>query len=339
MAILTIQHTNVTGGLNPTFSNAAAGGDAYPNTGVQTLEVKNSTSAAVTVTITAQTACNQGTLHAQAFSIPAAATLLLGPFAAQFYNDTLGNVNCTYSTTFQPPPGAPATALGAGTYLGIGVYRYAVTFVTASGETTAGTEISVTTTSGNQLVTLTGLPIGPGGTTQRKIYRTSVGGAAGSEKLLATIADNTTVSYVDAVPDGSLGAVLPASNTAGIAPPGAAAVATAAGTTLGVGAYRYQVTFVNAGGETTGGVEFTITTTTSNTNVNLTSIPTGPTGTTQRKIYRTAVGGAAGTEKLVTTIADNTTTTFTDNVADASLGVAIPTSNTAVAVQVAATAP
>src|SRR5262249_42315303 len=39
---------------------------------------------------------------------------------------------------------------------------------------------------------------------------------------------------------------------------------------------------------------------------------------TQRKIYRTKVGGSS--YFLLTTLADNTSTTYTDNIADASLG-------------------
>jgi hypothetical protein len=108
--------------------------------------------------------------------------------------------------------------------------------------------------------------------------------------------------------------------------PGAPTLATATGSTLGVGAYKYQLTFV-VGGETSGGTEASITTTSGNTNVNLTAIPLGPTGCTARGVYRTAVGGATGTEKLVAYINDNTSTTYTDSLADGSLGAAIPTSN------------
>lgn len=57
--------------------------------------------------------------------------------------------------------------------------------------------------------------------------------------------------------------------------------------------------------------------------VDLTGIPLGPAGTTARKIYRT-VAGNTGNFRLVTTINDNTTTTFADNISDASLGVSAP---------------
>lgn len=59
----------------------------------------------------------------------------------------------------------------------------------------------------------------------------------------------------------------------------------------------------------------------------LTNIARGPAGTIARKVYRTA---AAGSQlKLVTTIADNTTETYTDSTADGSLGANVPTNNTA----------
>lgn len=64
--------------------------------------------------------------------------------------------------------------------------------------------------------------------------------------------------------------------------------------------------------------------TVSSKQANITSIATGAAGTIGRAIYRTAAGGAAGTEKYVGVIWDNTTTTFTDNIADASLGSGMP---------------
>lgn len=56
-------------------------------------------------------------------------------------------------------------------------------------------------------------------------------------------------------------------------------------------------------------------------------VPLGSPGATGRKIYRTV---AAGSQlKLVGTIADNTTTSYTDHTTDASLGANVPTSSTA----------
>jgi hypothetical protein len=55
------------------------------------------------------------------------------------------------------------------------------------------------------------------------------------------------------------------------------------------------------------------------------AIAIGASAVTSRKLYRTAVGGSQ--LKLLTTIADNVTTTYTDSTADASLGANAPTSD------------
>ncbi len=111
------------------------------------------------------------------------------------------------------------------------------------------------------------------------------------------------------------------------APASAPTLAKATGSTLGVGIYQYLVTYLTQGGETTAGTSGSVTTTTGNTNVNLTNIPIGPStpsipsiatnNVIGRNIYRTTVGGS--TFYLLAAIADNTTTTYTDNAADSSL--------------------
>ena len=68
-------------------------------------------------------------------------------------------------------------------------------------------------------------------------------------------------------------------------------------------------------------------------NVNhLIAIPTGVSGTTARKLYRTAIGSSQ--LKLLDTLANNSTTTYADTVGDAALGANAPTSNTAAANQI-----
>jgi hypothetical protein len=59
--------------------------------------------------------------------------------------------------------------------------------------------------------------------------------------------------------------------------------------------------------------------------VGLSGISTGPSGTSARKIYRTARNGT--TFKLLTTLADNTTTTYLDNTVDGSLGANLTTTD------------
>jgi len=102
-----------------------------------------------------------------------------------------------------------------------------------------------------------------------------------------------------------------------------------------VGSHSWKVTFVRSISGFTGSYETSegaasnvVTISSSAKDVNLTNIPLGPAGvTTARKIYRT-VAGDTGSYLLVGTIADNSTTTFTDNVADGSLGAAAPATNT-----------
>ncbi len=124
---------------------------------------------------------------------------------------------------------------------------------------------------------------------------------------------------------------------AAITAPGAPTVAVNATAGNLNGTYLYKATFctgykdsdatVRINGETAGGTT-SVSVSPVNQQVNLSNIPVGPTGTVARRIYRTAAGGADGTQKLVTTINDNITTSWTDNLADASLGAAVPAVNT-----------
>lgn len=103
--------------------------------------------------------------------------------------------------------------------------------------------------------------------------------------------------------------------------PLSATVATGAAGAL-TGVYSYKVTFVTASGETEGGyVSANVTATAQK--IEVSGIPTwwGRT-VTSRKLYRTAAGGVQ--HKLVTTLSDNLTTTFSDNTVDGSLGVNVP---------------
>lgn len=115
---------------------------------------------------------------------------------------------------------AQATALTAATGIAgvlTGAYFYAVTYVTATGETSIGLGLGSTVVNPSaQQVNLTNIPVSADtSVTSRKIYRTPAGGALDSAKLLTTIADNTTTIFTDNVADGSLGANAPFKNTTG----------------------------------------------------------------------------------------------------------------------------
>ena len=103
-------------------------------------------------------------------------------------------------------------------------------------------------------------------------------------------------------------------------------VATGAAGNL-IGDYRWKVTYVNS--QSVESDLGPVNTTFPATNVigNLTNIPVAPQsfGVNQRHIYRTVTSGAV--YKRVTTLTDNTTTTYNDNIADASLGTTAPSDN------------
>ena len=85
------------------------------------------------------------------------------------------------------------------------------------------------------------------------------------------------------------------------------------------GTYYYEITYVTAGGEERLGTHSNIITI--NGKSTLLNIPLGFDGVTARKIYRT--DGNGENLKLVDTINDNETLTYTDNKADSALGNAI----------------
>lgn len=100
--------------------------------------------------------------------------------------------------------------------------------------------------------------------------------------------------------------------------PGSGAFCTAvSGGNLGIGTYKYVTSFVTGGIESQPSPSASVTTSGTNTAVNYQSIQTGPTGTTQRVIYRTKVNGS--TFYQLTTLNDNTTTFFADTLLDSGL--------------------
>lgn len=88
------------------------------------------------------------------------------------------------------------------------------------------------------------------------------------------------------------------------------------------GRHSYLVVFVDGSNvETTAGPAASILIA-SASQVSITNIPIGPLGTAKRRIYRTKAN--ASSYQLLTTINDNVTTSFLDNVQDSALGVAPP---------------
>jgi len=103
------------------------------------------------------------------------------------------------------------------------------------------------------------------------------------------------------------------------------------------GAYEYVVTFLTAQGETLPSPDSSILNVTAG-QINVTAIPLGGPQTTGRKLYRQVNG--TGNYRLVQTFNNNTTTSFIDNVSDASIATAAipPTVDTAHRIPAQATA-
>lgn len=117
-----------------------------------------------------------------------------------------------------PVPPAPTLAMispAAAGNVETGVHYYAICNLNAAGTSmpSAWAAITVADKTANGKVVLT-FPVGPSGTTSRKIYRTA---AAGTDlKLLATISNNTATTYTDNTADGSLGADAPTADASGV---------------------------------------------------------------------------------------------------------------------------
>lgn len=117
----------------------------------------------------------------------------------------------------EPAPGAIIATLAGTPIAGNvddGAHRYLATFVTADGETQAGTvsgAVTVADKSINGKVELTAIPIGGSLVTSRNLYRTVAAGS--TYLLLATLANNTATTYTDNITDASLGAEAPSTNS------------------------------------------------------------------------------------------------------------------------------
>jgi hypothetical protein len=312
-------------------------------------------------------------------------------------------------TVVNPPTNCAATTMAAGS-MAAGTYYYVITFFGAVGETTAGPYQSQTLDGTTQKgVQLFNIPTsGDARVTGRRIYRAT--SSSGPFGLLTTINDNSTTGYNDGAASVSGGAP-PATNNTNKGRIQIGSVPTGPGSVTARKIYRNNsgfapffltgtinnntaTTFIDSTASVTSNPSPPGSDTTgfANQTIPLSGIPTGPSGTTARKIYRsssqsggslvatiannsstsyndTAASGGAGAPsgstlntinvvaiplgspvvtarrlyrrmsggvglRLVTTINDNTTTTYTDTAANASLGAAPPSSGTATANQV-----
>jgi len=152
----------------------------------------------------------------------------------------------------------------------------------------------------------------------------ATGGSANPNRMLGTtnyVTDPTTPTNA-AVPSvgsttgaGSSGGSLTASST-----------------------YKYEITYVvgTAGlplGETLPSAAITATTAGGQGTITLSTIPTGPSGTLYRNIYRTQAGGSTYT--FDHQLADNTTTSYADTASDGSISgnAAVPSTDTSASIR------
>lgn len=214
-------------------------------------------------------------------------------------------------------------------------YDYAYTFVTGAGESlpspltefTTGSAVSPPTLSMGRVAVNTGPPnnFGSGGTVYYATsweypgtLRTTVGGIAGL--VVGASTEYVQLSSIPQPTDSEATGIniwrSPVNGYTGI--PSLQLVDTVA---VGVTTYEDDTTDAALGANA-----HTVATAVCR-EVRITNIPAGQNGVvTQRKLYRTEGGGAQ--LKLLTTLADNTTATFEDDVADGSLGANAPLSDT-----------
>lgn len=109
---------------------------------------------------------------------------------------------------YTAPPVAPTLINKTGGFIEAGEHTYAASFITESGETTAINtaliDVIVLGSTAGGSVSVENIPIGGPGVIGRVLYRSTTGTTA--LKLLVTIHDNTTTTYIDIKADTSLGA-------------------------------------------------------------------------------------------------------------------------------------
>ena len=128
-------------------------------------------------------------------------------YSLDVYGTTAANQISTYTGYNINIVATPTTLTGvvsAGGSVDDGTHYYYVSYLTALGETQVKLSSVITTTTGNNTVTLT-IPVSTDTrVTGRKLYRTKAGTFASTGIYLATVSNNTATSYVDTAADSTL---------------------------------------------------------------------------------------------------------------------------------------
>jgi len=99
MAALTI-YTSDLDGVVATYVAAAGGGDTFANNGATMLHIKNADASPTTVTVTAISSCDQGTLHNSVTVVAAGTEAFIGIFGKKRFNVvSTGAASVSYSNT------------------------------------------------------------------------------------------------------------------------------------------------------------------------------------------------------------------------------------------------
>lgn len=215
-----------------------------------------------------------------------------------------------------------ATPSGTGSYVGLIATNYynvmqdSTTFGTAVGATGTATSISATvTTAAQDMVVASAADYN---STTPVCGNTSDGRYMVAGSLVYFCASHQTASGASTAMSWSGGtSVLRAILAIPLKPRPASG-------NVDAGDHYYCVTFYDESGETEAGTASAVVTVpTGGGSVNLLSVPIGQYGASGRKIYRSKAG-TSSPFYLLTSIADNTTTTYTDQTADADLGETTP---------------
>jgi parallel beta-helix repeat protein len=244
-------------------------------------------------------------------------------------NISIGTGAYTHNTTIGNSTGTSAITLQSGTN-GVLVKGANTTSALQIQNASSGTLLNVDTLNSELTVSNSAFTIGgtlPAGSAPAVSAGANSGGSLSGNANTTYYYKVTAITSAGETQPTAEGSINGASFTTISAP--TALTATASGTAGNPnGTYTYKVTYLTINGETSGGTT-SASVSPASKQVSLTNIPTGPSGTIGRRIYRTSTGGADGTQKLVTTIYDNTTTSYTDNTADSGLTFTVPVTNTA----------
>lgn len=221
--------------------------------------------------------------------------------------------------------------------------NFTTTYTDNTPDTSLGVAAPTVSKANTGQMSLTSIPVSSDHrVVGRVLYRTKVGGSIFFR--LAVISDNIVTIYSDTVPDASLTDVASTIDSSGGAQVRVTIPVSGDPRVTARRIYRlpaggnYQAAGTIGDNTTTLFIDNTADSslgdplilpnvyTAGGSAVNLTAIPTGPTNTTARRIYRTLAGTTV--YQLAGTVPDNTTTVYTDQKADIDLGDVAPANST-----------